>query len=171
MLDAARTTPSAGKEVSGVRADFDSVAELRQRGLRATTARVAVLVALNERGHSTADQLHAVLTSEWPSVSLSTVYRTVESLSARDLIRHAHLGGSAPSYYLASEAEHAHLVCSLCGSIEDLTGPPLQRFVTDLADGARFNIDTSHLTVEGRCESCRQRTPKPAGTGVPVPAG
>jgi Fur family ferric uptake transcriptional regulator len=81
----------------------------------------------------------------------------VESLSEHDLVRHAHLSGSAPSYYLASRADHAHLVCNSCGAIKNLTGRLLHRFVLDLARSAQFSVDTSHLTVEGLCDTCQQQ--------------
>lgn len=137
----------------------DMVAELRQRGLRATSARVASLAGLGHLGHATAEQLHAALLPQLPSVSLSTVYRTLESLTDQDLVRHAHLSDTAPSYYLAGGVEHGHLVCSRCGSVENLTGPTLQRFVTDLASRAGFAVDTSHLTVEGHCAGCQHLAP------------
>lgn len=146
----------------------DAVSALRDRGLRATSARVAVLGGLRELGHATAEQLHLALVPRLPALNLSTVYRTLDALNDHDLIRHAHLGGSVPSYYLASEAEHAHLVCSRCGSVENLTGQPLQRFVSDLARSARFTVDTSHLSVEGLCAACRQITS--AAPGLPAPA-
>lgn len=136
----------------------EAVSALRQRGLRATSARVAVLAEISELGHTTADQLHAALLPRLPAVSLSTVYRTLDALTDHGLIRHAHLGGSTPSYYLASEAEHAHLVCNQCGSVENLTGQPLQRFVSDLDRSARFTVNTSHLSVEGLCAACRQNS-------------
>lgn len=138
----------------------DHVSVLRQRGLRATSARVAVLAGLGEIGHATTDQLHLALVPRLPALSLSTVYRALEVLTEHDLIRHAHLGGSAPSYYLASEAEHAHLVCSRCGSVENLTGQPLERLVSDLARSARFAVNTSHLSIEGICAVCQQITPE-----------
>jgi len=147
----------------------DAVSALRDRGLRATSARVAVLAGLGELGHATAEQLHLTLVSRLPALNLSTVYRTLDSLSLHDLICHAHLGGSAPSYYLPGEAEHAHLVCSRCGSVDNLTGQSLQRFVSDLARSARFTVDTSHLSVEGLCAACRQITSDVHGQPAPTP--
>jgi Fur family ferric uptake transcriptional regulator len=154
--------------------NVDVVAELRQRGLRATSARVAVLQTLGELGHLTAEQLHAALMPRLPTVNLSTVYRTVESLSEHDLVRHAHLSGSAPSYYLASRADHAHLVCTSCGTVKNLTGRPLHRFVFDLARSAQFSVDTSHLTVEGLCDTCQQQQQHPPELGsapISTPTG
>lgn len=142
------------------------VTMLRQRGLRATSARVALLAGLSEVGHATVDQLHATLTVAAPSLSLSTVYRTLESLAEHNLVRHAHLGSTAPSYYLAGGVEHAHLVCSRCGAVENLRGQILQRFVSDLDRVAGFATTTSHLSVEGLCAACQ----RVGAEGTPTPA-
>lgn len=141
----------------------EMVAALRQQGLRATSARVALLASLSELGHATVEQLHAVLVIAAPSMSLSTVYRTLESLAEHDLVRHAHLGGTVPSYYLAGGVEHAHLVCSSCGGVEDLHGQTLLRFVSEIAQVAGFTTNTSHLSIEGLCSACQQAT---AGLGA-----
>lgn len=145
--------------MQGTTAAFDTdaaVGDLRQRGLRATSARLNVLAGLHELGHATADQLHAALVPRLPSLSLSTVYRTLESLSGHDLVRHAHLTGHVLSYSLASGTEHAHLVCSRCGTVQNLARQTLHSFVTELARSAQFAVNTSHLSVEGVCAHCQE---------------
>lgn len=134
-----------------------AAASLRSRGLRATSARVSLIVGLSELGHATPEQLHASLVSRLPNLSPSTVYRTLESLAGTGFVRHAHLTGAVPSYYLSSSTEHAHLVCRDCGTVMDLSGRQLQRFVADLADRRGFSADISHLTIEGRCADCFDR--------------
>jgi len=140
---------------------MDVISLLKAQGLRATSARVALLHSLNELGYATAEQLHAAVVSQLSSVSPSTVYRTLESLTEHHLVRHAHLVGAAPSYYLARGPEHAHLVCSRCGTVENLSGSILEHLIDDLASSAKFVVNTSHLSVEGLCEQCQQLTPTP----------
>lgn len=134
-----------------------AAATLRKRGLRATSARVSLIVGLSELGHATPEQLHAALVTRMPHLSPSTVYRTLESLVDTGFIRHAHLTGAVPSYYLSSSTEHAHLVCRDCGMVTELNGRLLQRFVSDLSTRLGFGADISHLTVEGSCASCLAR--------------
>lgn len=138
--------------------ETDVAAALKQQGMRVTSARVALLIGLGELGRATAEQLHVALLPRLPSLSLSTVYRVLDDLADHHLVHHAHLGGTAPSFYLPSEVEHAHLVCIRCGSVDTLTGPALQRFVTDLASSLQFAVNISHLTVEGHCAACQQLT-------------
>ena len=65
-----------------------AVQRLRDAGLRATGARVAILAALeSDRRHPTAEMLFESLRAHLPSLSMSTVYATLESLLQRGLAR------------------------------------------------------------------------------------
>ncbi len=157
--------PAAGPR-TGV---MDVISLLKAQGLRATSARIALLHSLDELGYGTAEQLHAAVVSQLPSVSPSTVYRTLESLTEHHLVRHAHLVGAAPSYYLARGPEHAHLVCNRCGTVDNLSGSILEHLIDDLASSAKFVVNTSHLSVEGLCEQCQQLTPTRPATASQQP--
>jgi len=131
---------------------------LRQQGLRATSARITLILGLGELGHATPEQLHSALAPAHPGLNVSTVYRTLEALTDLGLVAHAHLTGSAPSYYLTDGTEHAHLVCQDCGTITPLRGEALQRFVAELATDPEFAVTISHLSVQGHCQNCRTQS-------------
>jgi len=131
---------------------------LRQQGLRATSARITLILGLGELGHATPEQLHSALAPAHPGLNVSTVYRTLESLTDLGLVAHAHLTGSAPSYYLTDGTEHAHLACQDCGTITPLRGDALQRFVAELANDPGFAVTISHLSVQGHCQNCRTQS-------------
>ena len=76
---------------------------------------------------------------------------------------HTHLGHGAPSYHLAAEAEHVHLVCSQCGRITQVPPDAVAPLVSALNDKYGFETDVGHLTVFGRCEQCRGGGPEAAG--------
>lgn len=127
---------------------------LRARGLRATSARRLVLRSLSELGHATPEQLFTSMSPRLRGLSLSTIYRTVESLAASGLVRHAHLTGTTPSYYLTQTSDHAHLICSNCGQITNLSGRSLATLLRQLSTREGFTPNTSHLSLEGLCRDC-----------------
>ena len=88
-------------------------------------------------------------------VNISTIYRALELLEQLGLVTHTHLGHGAPSYHLAAEAEHVHLVCSECGRITEVAPDAVAPLVSALDEKYGFQTDVGHLTVFGRCESCR----------------
>ncbi len=60
-------------------------------------------------------------------VNISTIYRTLELLDTLGLVAHTHLNHGAPTYHLATEAAHVHLVCQNCGKIDEASQDEVRR--------------------------------------------
>ena len=131
---------------------------LRSRGLRATPQRRFVLDALGRLGHATPDQVWEQVQSAAPSLSPSTVYRTLELLEELGVVAHTHLGHGAPSYHLATHADHIHLVCRRCGDVQTADVRRAQQLADEVSARYGFVTDVGHLSLDGTCASC-------AGTG------
>lgn len=126
---------------------------LRDRGYRLTAQRVRVLKALAGLGHGTPESIAAR-----GEVDLSTVYRTLELVEELGLVTHAHLGGGAPTYHLAADEPHVHLVCRRCGDVAE-AGPDLVAGLVDRLQRERgFAVDVAHISVTGECAGCRAAT-------------
>jgi Fur family ferric uptake transcriptional regulator len=123
---------------------------------RATPQRVAVLEALLQANtHLTADQMFSNLSDRVPSLTLSTVYRTLERLREVGLITETDLGEGARHFELFGDEPHHHLVCQGCGAMLDLD----DRLVAPLRDRIRdelgFAPRLDHLAVFGLCAYCQ----------------
>src|SRR5277367_702941 len=92
---------------------------LRSRGYRVTPQRQLVLEAVAELGHATPEEIAASVQQTASGVNISTIYRTLELLDSLGLVTHTHLNHGAPTYHLASDAGHVHLVCQNCGKIDE----------------------------------------------------
>ena len=128
--------------------------QLRARGYRLTPQRQLVLEAVGQLGHATPEEIATAVRRTASGVNISTVYRNLELLEELELLQHTHLGHGAPTYSLASDHEHVHLVCRDCGSIDeaplDVAGPLVQA----LAEARGFQVDVGHFAVFGRCNVC-----------------
>jgi Fur family ferric uptake transcriptional regulator len=124
--------------------------QLRARGYRVTPQRQLVLEAVARLGHATPEDVGAEVRQAARGVNISTIYRTLELLEQLGMVTHAHLGHGAPTYHLAVDADHVHLVCRSCGKISEVS--PV---VTALNEEQDFETDVGHLTVFGRCGQCR----------------
>ena len=95
------------------------VARLREAGLRVTAPRVAVLEELERnRSHPNPIEVHRLLRARHPSLSLSTVYLTVETFANAGLLRRM----AARDGRLRVDGvvdEHDHAVCRRCGDVFD----------------------------------------------------
>ena len=130
-------------------------AELRSRGYRLTPQRQLVLEAVGALGHGTPDEILTEVRRTASTVNSSTIYRTLELLEELGLVTHTHLGHGAPTYHAADDADHLHLVCRVCGGIEEMPPDVLDQAVQRIAQDHGFAVDVGHFAIFGTCSSCR----------------
>jgi Fur family ferric uptake transcriptional regulator len=128
---------------------------LRASGYRVTPQRQLVLQAVTRLDHATPEEIYAEVRQTALGVNVSTVYRTLELLEEIGLVTHTHLGHGAPSYHLAAEAQHVHLVCRQCERVTQVDPAAVGPLVTALDLEQGFEADVAHLTVFGKCAECR----------------
>ncbi|HEX2030541.1 MAG TPA: Fur family transcriptional regulator [Actinomycetota bacterium] len=131
-------------------------AMLRERGYRITPQRQAILhEVLRTRGHITPLDVARRVQRRMPAVNASTVYRTLATLEAVGLIRHAHLEGGA-EYHRADEVDHVHLACSRCGAEDDLSLREAESLKRLLQRHRGFRPDLTHFAISGLCADCQR---------------
>jgi Fur family ferric uptake transcriptional regulator len=131
---------------------------LKAHGLRMTPQRQLILDAIASiRGHISADVVHQQVAERFPTVNISTVYRTLELLQDLELVTHTHFDDGIAQYHLAEQGAHQHLVCRQCGSEVELD----LSILTPLADQLRreygFEPDLAHFAIVGLCRGCSAR--------------
>lgn len=127
----------------------------RAAGLRVTAQRLAVYRALAEDGsHPTADGLYASLHDRMPGLSRATVYRILDSLERRQLVRR--IGGSlGGGRFDANVSTHQHLVCRVCGAMVDVVLPGWSGAAVPAGGVPGFEIERLDVRLVGRCSRCR----------------
>ncbi|WP_293171231.1 transcriptional repressor [Oceanithermus sp.] len=122
---------------------------------RLTRQRKAVLdVVQNARNHPDAAWIYQEVRKVVPSISLGTVYRTLEALVAEGQIIPLARAGEATRYD-ANPVPHHHLICERCGEIVDL-----EVELPDVLEAARaaypgLTIRSAKIEFHGLCENCR----------------
>lgn len=130
--------------------------QLSERGMRRTAARQAILeVLFSTSGHLTAEDLAARVQRRFPSVDVSTVYRTLDVLESLEIVDHVHLAHGPAVYHLA-EDDHQHLVCERCGNVEELPAERLRSFARMLREDFGFHVDRRHFAIVGLCRACHE---------------
>jgi Fe2+ or Zn2+ uptake regulation protein len=132
-------------------------AGLLQSRYRLTKQRAAVLRALGDGMHLSAETIHARVRKDVPDVSLGTIYRTLDILRAIGLVQAFSFAGGAARYE-AALAKHHHLLCSSCRSLVNVSADGIADVARDIAMGAGYTEIDYALTITGRCSTCsRQR--------------
>lgn len=132
----------------------DLATALRARGMRVTPQRVWVQRALSELDrHVTADELLAAVADRLPNVALPTIYATLELFEELGIVRRVQRAGT--TLFDPRVEPHHHLVCTQCGSIEDLDSELDTLALERAAAGHGFEHERIEALVHGRCARCR----------------
>jgi Fur family transcriptional regulator, stress-responsive regulator len=133
---------------------IDRHALLRQRGLRVTAQRLAVLRAVAEQPHATADVVVGTVRDEIGTVSIQAVYDCLGALTENGLLRRIQPAGSPARYEDRVGDNHHHLICRVCDRMVDVDcavgAPPCLTAADDLG----FEIDEAEVIYWGRCPDC-----------------
>lgn len=105
--------------------------------------------------HVTADELAERVQERFPSVNLSTVYRTLDALEDVGIVDHVHLGHGRAVYHLTTD-DHQHIVCESCERVVELPIDHLEPFLEMVRREYGFEVDRRHFAIVGRCERCRE---------------
>jgi Fe2+ or Zn2+ uptake regulation protein len=128
-------------------------AGLLQSRYRLTKQRAAILRALGDGQHLSAETILERVRSELPGGSLGTIYRTLDILRGIGLVQlFAHAGSAAK--YEATLEKHHHLLCAECGELRNITASDLLALAQTIArEHGYADVDCS-LVVTGRCPRC-----------------
>lgn len=132
------------------------VTNLREDGFRITPQRIAIVdYVLNTEEHPTAEQIHNVVKKKYPMISLSTVYKTLDLLKQKQLVKQIEIGGEAR--FDGHTDEHINLICMKCGKIEDVD-EDLKEIQNRAARKSKYEIVKSSFELFGYCSTCKTRT-------------
>lgn len=132
----------------------------RQRGLRLTTQRRAVLEVLAGRhDHPTADQVYEEVSEKVQAIARTTVYRVLEMLVQVGAARIVCHPGEAVRYE-ARTSQHHHLVCLGCKRMTDIELPELNDLPLPNTRKHGFVVDEYSIQFRGLCKDCREKVKK-----------
>lgn len=129
---------------------------LREHGLQVTAQRLAILRAVSDRPHATADELIDDVRAVIGSISRQAVYDTLGVLVEKHLLRRIQPAGSAARYEDRVGDNHHHLICRGCGTTFDIDCALGEAPCLIAGDDHGFEIDEAEVIYWGRCPSCRK---------------
>lgn len=152
----------------------------RALGLSVTYQRLAIyraLIQLDGR-HPTPDDVYRLVRRAYPSISLATVYKTLERLERAGLVARPSVLHETARYE-HRVGHHHHLVCVACKRLEDVLPEDLgasalpsdpRRFVLPDALRREYEVLDWSITFKGLCRACRKAGAAGNGAGGAAPA-
>jgi Fe2+ or Zn2+ uptake regulation protein len=127
---------------------------LRRRGLRVTAQRLAVLRAVSDRPHATAEAVAETVRGEIGSISGQAVYDALAALTENGLLRRIQPAGSPARYETRVGDNHHHLICRTCDRMVDVDCAVGDTPCLTALDDFGYEIDEAEVIYWGRCPEC-----------------
>ena len=132
------------------------IQNLKERGLRITPQRLAIIEVLIEKGHlhPGASFIYKEARKKSRSLSLSTTYATINEFSRYGIIKTLQFDG-IENRCEGNLDEHINLICEQCREIIDYE-IPICLDQKDVAKKTGFTVTNSRLEYYGYCRDCSQ---------------
>jgi len=133
--------------------------ELRTRGLRVTSPRLAVYRAIAESaGHPDVDAIATRARELIGTLSTQAVYDALHALTAAGLLRRIEPAGSPARFETRVGDNHHHVVCRVCGAAQDVDCVAGAAPCLAPDDAGGFVVDETEVTFWGICPTCQAVT-------------
>ncbi len=134
----------------------EMVSALRGEGMRLTPQREAICRELaGDESHPTAQDLYERLKPRFSSLSLATVYHTLQILVEQGLIHELGSAGDGTVHYDADPFPHVNLVCTRCHRIEDYPQAGLEAIAQEIDRESGYRVRGARIVFYGVCKQCQ----------------
>ena len=129
----------------------------RTKGLRVTHQRIEIYKALvNNTNHPTIEDIFSHVRTSLKTISLDTVYRTINTFEEYGLLKRVHHIDNVTRFDV-NITNHHHLVCSKCNKIEDFQWPDFDKMTPPKEISRWGDINVKHVVIDGLCSTCREK--------------
>ncbi len=153
----------SSQENASTARDFfeDAASKVRDAGLRLTPQRSAILELFDCRSaHMTPQSIFDALEDELSSLSLATVYNSLEVFEEIGVVDKI-CSEDGQTYFDPNTEPHQHAVCQQCGTIFDIQVPAskldelLEMMQRQNSTETDFDIDSVNVWLQGLCAGCQ----------------
>ncbi|MBW7456637.1 Fur family transcriptional regulator [Paenibacillus sepulcri] len=123
---------------------------------RETTVRVLLE---NEEDHMSAEEVFMRVKNKHPEIGLATVYRTLELLTELHIVEKMNFGDGVARFDLRGEDHehmHHHLICTVCGEMEEIKEDWLLEMEMRLEREYGFSVKDHRLEFTGTYKTCEK---------------
>ena len=136
--------------------DQELFALFRKNGYKATTQRLAIYNFLISReDHPSADQIYQALKNDYPTISLGTVYKTLDLLEELGLVQK--LGFTEDRVRYDPDMElHINIVCSKCGKIYNYKTENVKELWNVIIADLGIKPKGQRIDIYYECDDCKK---------------
>jgi len=136
---------------------------LNEKGIKPTYQRLKILEYMdkNTKNHPTVEMIYEELLKDIPTISMTTIYNTMNTFLERGLVYGVTITGTGVRYDFNTNSHH-HFLCKKCGRIMDIN------VKCSFAERSRnsvcgHQIKEVHGYFKGICKDCLKKSKKTRG--------
>jgi Fur family ferric uptake transcriptional regulator len=124
-----------------------------------TLPRVKILELLegSDQRHVSAEDVYKMLLEKGEEIGLATVYRVLTQFESAGLVTRHNFEGGHAVFELESGNHHDHLVCVVCGKVEEFVDRTIENRQKEIAKKHGFEIVDHSLIIYGHCNNPKCR--------------
>jgi len=127
---------------------------LKESNCKITPQRIAIYNILKESNdHPNAEAIYRKLEPAYPTISLATIYKSLELFDQLGLIQVINIGENSFRYDCKAFS-HPHLICSICHKVEDLNVDYFKDLTEKVESTTQYKISKQQLSFYGVCPEC-----------------
>jgi Fur family ferric uptake transcriptional regulator len=137
----------------------EAEALLRERGFKVTPQRTLLLQVLaGQTAYLDAEEIYQLAHDQDASISLATVYRTLNLFADLDIIEHRYVEPDhrREVFRLSEGPEQHYLTCIRCGSRTLIHADLLNRMVSELVRRKGVSVTSACACFTGYCPACTE---------------
>ncbi|MBT3011453.1 MAG: ferric iron uptake transcriptional regulator [Candidatus Thiodiazotropha endolucinida] len=127
--------------------------DIRKAGLKVTLPRVKILELLEncDQRHVSAEDVYKLLLDNGEEIGLATVYRVLTQFESAGLVTRHNFEGGHAVFELERGGHHDHMVCVVCGKVEEFIDPTIEKRQHEIAKKHGFEMVDHSLIIYGHC--------------------
>ncbi len=132
---------------------------LKDHNLKVTPQRLSIFKMLkNTTAHPSAETIYTSIHEEYPTMSLATVYKTLDALVKHGLVQQLNVGEDSYRYD-ADTLPHPHIKCTSCHKVVDMYRvKSVELLRKEVAEMTQFKLSHEQLYFYGTCPECQNHT-------------
>ena len=134
-----------------------TIMELREKGLRVTPQREAILRLLEgNHAHPSAESIYQEILKKYPRISFATVYNNLSKLARAEKIQELDIDPNKKRYDPCM-ASHPHFYCEVCGKVFHIADDiyvSSNNGLLNIHNVDGHKVESIQIDLKGVCKDC-----------------
>ena len=135
---------------------MNNVQLIRNKGIKLTKHKLAILELFSDYKHLDAMQIYTLLQGKNIDISIATIYRVLSNFEINNIIEKHHFNDEQSIYELVVDNDHHdHLICLNCKKVIEFVDHEIEKLQQQIASKNNFTILNHSLNIYGICNDCK----------------